>query len=41
MIPVMPDENQRFLKWHSLKCLQQENFKKKKKKQAEKKKKDM
>lgn len=35
----MPDENQRFLKWHSLKCLQQENFKKKSR--LKKKKKDM
>lgn len=35
----MPDENQCFLEWRSLKCLQQEDLKKKKKKLQIKKKK--
>lgn len=39
MTPVMPDENQCFLEWRSLKCLQQEDLKKKKKKLQIKKKK--
>jgi hypothetical protein len=40
MTPVMPDENQCFLEWRSLKCLQQEDLKKKKK-ASDKKEKDM